>query len=274
MLSSLLELISDPVVLGWGLGCTVVQGLSYLLFSKALPDGPWKKQPSFTAHQFVAFIMMVYCFAFGAKIWFIDPPCEDCIFDVSEQGLFLSKIVIGGMLFWDIPVGLVSDGLGDPIMLAHHVGLLLVASLTYGVHTSQPIGTCYAAFFFGVIELSSIPLAIVDIFHPKQVAWHDWHKQYPFIMTLNELSRVVFVLLYFLTRMVYFPYMALVRAIPDYYGGISKTDETGVKVTLWSIVVFCVLFTCLQLYWGSLIIRQVQKALAGDKPKTDETKKD
>ena len=67
------------------------------------------------------------------------------------------------MLLWDIPVGIMSDGMGDPIMHLHHVGFFVVATIALGVFShGVPVGSAYAPFFFGVIELSSIPLVIVD----------------------------------------------------------------------------------------------------------------
>ena len=67
------------------------------------------------------------------------------------------------MLLWDLPVGLVSDGLGDPVMHLHHIGAFIVAGISFGLFSNGvPIGSSYAPVFIGVIELSSIPLAIVD----------------------------------------------------------------------------------------------------------------
>jgi hypothetical protein len=67
------------------------------------------------------------------------------------------------MLMWDIPVGFLSDGMGDPIMHVHHIGFFIVATIALGMYSNGiPIGSAYAPFFFGVIELSSIPLTIVD----------------------------------------------------------------------------------------------------------------
>ena len=67
------------------------------------------------------------------------------------------------MLLWDIPVGIMSDGMGDPIMHLHHIGFFVVATIALGVFShGVPVGSAYAPFFFGVIELSSIPLVIVD----------------------------------------------------------------------------------------------------------------
>ena len=67
------------------------------------------------------------------------------------------------MMIWDIPVGVISDGMGDPIMHVHHLGTFIVSAIALGLFSDgTPIGSAYVPFFLGIVELSSIPLAIVD----------------------------------------------------------------------------------------------------------------
>jgi hypothetical protein len=67
------------------------------------------------------------------------------------------------MMIWDIPVGVVSDGMGDLIMHVHHVGTFIVSAIAFGLFSDgTPIGSAYIPFFLGIVELSSIPLAVVD----------------------------------------------------------------------------------------------------------------
>jgi hypothetical protein len=62
--------------------------------------------------------------------------------------------------------------------------------------------------------------------------------------------------------MIYFPYVVATGVVPDCLATISERPEFATP--LWAIVVLAVLFTFLQLYWGTLIIRQILKALGGD----------
>jgi hypothetical protein len=191
------------------------------------------------------------------------------------------------MMLWDIPVGLLSDGMGDPIMHCHHIGFFIVATIALGFYSGGvSLGSAYAPFFFGVIELSSIPLTIVDgksylsleypmqthfltsvpsslkVFHPKQKAWHTYLSTSKTLEAINELSRVLFAVFYMITRMIYFPYVVATGVVPDSLATIKEHPEFAGP--LWAIVVLAVLFTFLQLYWGTLIIRQIVKALSGD----------
>ena len=187
--------------------------------------------------------------------------------DIYPQGIYFGQLVIGGMLFWDIPTGFLSDGMGDPIMHVHHIGMFLVAGITVGVFTSQPIGSCYAPFFFGVIEVSSIPLAIVDIFHPKRKAWYDYHVSIRTLVTINDISRGLFAVLFILIRAMYFPYVVLTQVLPDFWKQANKTTKENSTMTagdtsaLWAIMILSLLFSALQLYWGTMVVQQIVKAL-------------
>ena len=64
---------------------------------------------------------------------------------------------------WDIPTNLVIPSLYSPIMIGHHLGM--VAAGFVGL---MPFAQFYFPFFVGVVEVSSIPLAVVDIFHPSK----------------------------------------------------------------------------------------------------------
>ena len=221
-------LVDPPFWILWGLGCLSVHILSYLLSSHVLPKGPWTELPSFTAHQVVALPVMIYTTILGFQSWFGTSLASECsenmALDIYPQGIYFGQLVIGGMLFWDIPTGFLSDGMGDPIMHVHHIGMFLVAGITVGVFTSQPIGSCYAPFFFGVIEVSSIPLAIVDIFHPKRKAWYDYHVSIRTLVTINDISRGLFAVLFILIRAMYFPYVVLLACF-------QKSGSTCVKTT-------------------------------------------
>jgi hypothetical protein len=269
----------QPTIIPWGVGFMTIQTLAYLLFVYVLPDGPWKALPSFTAHQLMAFVGMLYMTALGLYVWFIKFSREgagydhgDRVYQVYDDGVYMGRIVFGIMLFWDIPTGLVSDGLGDRVMLAHHFGMMLVGGIAIGgLFHSEPVATYYAPFFFGVIELSSIPLAIVDVFHPKQKAWYEWHMQRTFWRSVNDKARLAFGLLYIVMRIWYFPYVVLFHAAPDFWHALQTPDAQG-KAALWFLLISSLAFTFLQLYWGRLVIRQGLKILRGGgkkRPKDD-----
>ena len=103
------------------------------------------------------------------------------------------------------------------------------------------------------------------VFHPKQKVWYDYMMQSSnnnknILQTLNEVSRVSFAILFVILRMVLFPYVAIyVGVLPDCIKAIKERPEFTTPLT--AIATFSVLFTCMQLYWGSLVVKQILKAL-------------
>lgn len=79
-----------------------------------------------------------------------------------EAGRQISLIILGFQLFWDVPMTF-TKALYDPLVLLHHVGMLACA-----VVSLLPYVQYYVPFFGGAIELSSIPLVVIDVFHPKR----------------------------------------------------------------------------------------------------------
>lgn len=250
--------------------------LTLLLMS--LPSGPWSKLPGATAHQLVCLPLMMYLAYEGFHVWLKEQDdlymagMEGRIFGVSPRGQDLGSFVWGMMLFWDIPVSFVVPTLQDPLMLAHHLGMMFIAGVSVGIFSSKghPIGSYYAPFFFGVVEFSTIFLTIVDLFHPRNKAWHSWLEVSPSpaanaTRLLNEVCRPLFALSYLLVRCAFFPYVMVTTCLSDFWkASLLETDEErhGVSSLTFKLVfVLSLLFTLLQLHWGALVARQIAKVL-------------
>jgi len=277
MLRSIVQFIlfDDPIIAPLGLsllGCHII--LCLLLKSSIVPNGPWKIVPSFTAHQIITFVLMIYqsylgfkYFIFDRTTWNILPTTED-----ESGGYYMSQLSMGSMLFWDIPVGIVSDDMGDPIMHLHHLGFFLVSAISLGMfsYDSMPLGVAsYAPFFFGIIELSSIPLVIVDVFHPKHKEWNEYLRKSGgssnLLRSLNKFCRISFAILFLLVRGVLWPYVIGMGAIPDYYKAQIVNPDYALPCRFMVGMAF--FFTLLQSYWTILILRQIlKKVLPTNKP--------
>ncbi len=172
-----------------GLTCLVAQINFTLLLDKRLSFlwkqtsvGPWNDLPGFTAHQLIALpsmCILTYC---GIKSWFFDTDTTDAagniinmdstpyqrIFGQSNPSNIPLAIGSGAILLWDIPSSYYVRELNDLLMHLHHAGMFMVATVMGGVCSSgQMIGYYYVPYYFGVIEMSSVPLSYVDVFHPK-----------------------------------------------------------------------------------------------------------
>jgi hypothetical protein len=197
---------------------------------------------------------------------------------LSPTGVTLGEIVLGELIFWDIPTGLAVQRLRDPLMLAHHFGMAYVAFASLGASSGPPFCGYYAVFFFGFIEISGVFLTVVDIFHPKNKEWAAYEKSAAapkWLQSLNGTMRIGFALAYLSIRAIYFPLVAVGSALPDMIAvaKLSETARHGTSVTaLNGVAVFAVLFSVLQMYWGWLVLQQVLKILGITENKKDKTK--
>lgn len=258
--------IATPLFFGVGLGCAGAQLLLWILFSYALGDGPWRAEPGFTAHQVVCMPLLIWLTYTGWSTWLgSDVPASTAarVLDAYPVGYEMSQVVLAMMLFWDIPTGLLVKVMREPLMLAHHFGMALVALLGF-----VPLFSYYAFFFFGVIELSGIFLCFVDVFHPKHKEWTALLETAPRLSKFNDACRALFVLLYMVLRAVLFPYVIFSGVVADYWSllQLSQADPKvlrGVPLPLLTLTpALGVLFAFLQVYWGWLIIKQVRKMMA------------
>ena len=167
----MLEVLTEEysVCLWVGLACAAAQVLLWIAFSFALGNGPWRQEPGFTAHQVVCFPLMIILAYLGVTNYyapddrFATP--ESRVLEPHPVGTMMSQMVLGMMVFWDIPTGLLVQSLREPLMVAHHFGMALTAMLGLSYYSY------HALFFYGIIELSGIFLSIVDLFHPKHAGW-------------------------------------------------------------------------------------------------------
>jgi len=247
-----------------GLACLCSQIVLWFAFTYVLPAGPWTSSPGFSAHQVVVFPLMIYMTYMGFVGWFGvlgAPPTTvtERVLGRNPTGEHLAQFALCELLLWDIPTGLFVKALRDPVMVAHHVGMLIVA---YGA--TKATWSYYAIFFFGTIEASGIFLTFVDLFHPKNREWTRLAETHSVVGAVNNVARGGFVVAYMAMRACYFPYVVLVDAIPDCWAVLHMPlDKRGgvSDAALWVPCALGVAFCVLQEYWALLIIKQIRKAL-------------
>ena len=288
-----------PLLLPYGLKCLASHVVLYFTFRNILPSKkhaagaatgdnfPWKESPSLTAHKIVAFVLMNHWFYLGIlHLWVHDynAPHDGVNSDPElaalafvPAGYNIAQYATGALLVWDIPLSLVGgSGPTDIMMHVHHAGMVLVTACVLGLIKGSSdtgngiVGTHVAPIFLGAIELSSIPLQIVDLFHPKKSPY--WNKFvndesatgfFPKLCSsVNEISRILFAILFLLVRGLYFPYAVATIAAPDFYAEGSLPSMV--------LFVMSILFCLLQMYWATLVFGQVKKAVSG----STDTRKD
>lgn len=248
-----------------------------------IPASPWSQMPSFTAHQIMCIPVLTSLIVQGIWYWWFPSssfPTGTATTAVERilapRNLQMSQLVFGMMLFWDLPCGIFTPALRDAAMLAHHIGMLFVAGLALGVLShGKPLLGYYAPFFFGVIEISSIPLILVDLFHPRHKPWHEYltsHRAPKWVGQLNDICRIVFAGSFLMLRSLYFPYVTVTGVIPDCLTirRLPMNQREGVpNLPLDIMMVFNTLFSLLQMYWGYLVVRQIVKLVSKSPSKSD-----
>merc|ERR1711884_603630 len=129
-----------------------------------------------------------------------------------------------------------------PEMLLHHVATLCIS---FVVSFFKCGFRYYAPFFLGVIEISSVPLSIINFFKNNK----EWAADVQFNKLL-QVARVSFAFLFLLNRVVLW--------IPQIYGVLRGSILLGYtcksnacRMVTGSFTISATYLTCLQLYWGS-----------------------
>ena len=96
--------------------------------------------------------------------------------------------------FWECVACVAIKDFREPLMIMHHA---LIGTL--GVFAFYPFALYYDSFFLGVCELSTFALGFMDTFKRVPALQHQYPKT-------NEVSRVVFALMFIAVRLIYWPF--------------------------------------------------------------------
>lgn len=260
----------------WGLGVPA----SYLFlahFFKKTDAFPGVARRGGTLNDIMAFeiiagLCVCYLASTGCYIWFdignngiYNELLKDPIYgfsDVVQNHLAIPMIFFQG---WNVVLCLLAADLRDVTMIVHHVLVTLLAYM--GLHPYVHID---AMFFFGVAELTNIPLTIIDVF--KYLP--DLKKNYP---AANEACRSIFAVLFIVLRLLVWPVYcypfwvhslqlltidqssSINRSIVSFFTKTLSVPPLDSSVACHSTFVVCfflfanVMLTLLQFYWGFTI---------------------
>ena len=142
---------------------------------------------------------------------------------------------------WSIPVGL---SFGEkPIMLVHHFATLASASIVTFVEQGYRF---HAVYFYGVMELSSLPLCIMNTFKENRELIEKYPLKY-------SLSRNSFAASFMLVRVlglipVWFEFASLLWN--------ANMDSSGLSLLTFRVMFYSSSFLMLlQIYWAYLILK-------------------
>jgi hypothetical protein len=191
----------------------------------------------------------------GIYQYYWNVPSMKSVGIVERVNGFPQFAIFGGLQvgynLWALPIGLLI-GEGAP-MICHHLAVLCVGSIS-----------CFAAngfryhapFFFGVVEISSVPLSIWNISKENP----EMAKRR--IPRLSAAARPIFALSFLLVRvLMWSPQMYDVLRISGLLGWTCEENVCRAALAcFWSTATF---LTMLQFYWGQLILKRIIDLLIG-----------
>jgi hypothetical protein len=180
----------------------------------------------------------------------------------NDSCRWMAAVLLGFLTLWDIPTSLYIGALRKPDVLIHH-GVMAVTAAT----AAWIIPMSYVYFYFGVVELSSLPLIVYDqLCQWTSGAKTDDSRTEPAVEpTVDRLilwrDRIQILTAFAFTwiRAILFPLVTFGQFLPDVEKVLSfqafaaptptliptATTLRALRYAKWA----CIGFTILQLYW-------------------------
>jgi hypothetical protein len=159
-----------------------------------------------------------------------------------------------GYNLWSLPVGyfLINE---SKAMLCHHIATICVSSISGFGRTGFRY---HAPFFFGLIEISSVPLSIMNYCKNNQ----EWTKQN--CPNLGAVIRPIFAVTFLTTRVFMWTpnILDVLRGCVLLFLTSTDTASLSTKIVLGLFTICVVFLTALQYYWGVLIVKGIVKLVA------------
>ena len=140
--------------------------------------------------------------------------------------------------------------------IIHHA---VTATLAY--FGLNPYLHMYAGFFFGLSEISSMALALIVLFvndRHSQVYIQDIEKDYP---TLQIVIGGYFSLMFFLVRIVAWPYVSYLFWKDNY--ALYMENKIHSYTAFYTFLIANILLTSLQIFWFKDIVKNLIDVLGG-----------
>ena len=214
------------------------------------------KQQRKSAYQFTNLCVNAVLGGLGI-FYFINLPPNPTVEEqiIGHNELYPIACLQIGYQLWAIPVGLLYVD-ESPAMMVHHASVIVVGCMS-GF-------TCigfrhFTPFMFGMLELSSVPLAIMNTFkdNPKLI------ERYPQFYTA---IRVVFAITFLIVRwFMFFPRKYEYLRLNAF--AIMSSPSLGFIIYYSFCWLSAFLLMVLQIYWGVLIIKGLIHLFLGSKPK-------
>lgn len=239
------------------------------LFSKSKSHPTLQQNPGYTAHTIVAFFLMVLVSYVGMIGYYFNTTTASStvmsrVLTPLEQSKWLGAIICGMFVAWDVPTSLLIPKLRKPDVIVHHAVMAIVAFVGA---TTLPMR--YVLYYFGVAELSSIPLLVYDqLSYNCEIVQKSQEQREgkerddtatdndsALLERWRDRAKVVAPVAFALVRAFHFTKVTVMNFIPDALSVLPTITAVGTSRILKLLIFASVGFASLQLYWFSLIVR-------------------
>ena len=161
---------------------------------------------------------------------------------VGNEHMMLFSAGQVGYQLWELPIGIFFVG-ETKSMIIHHVAVICVGSVTALISSGFRY---FTPFFYGMIEISSVPLSVMNSFKNNP----DWIQNYPGVY---KIIRLVFGITFLLVRVVlwtpiYWNFVSLASML------LYSSEVVSTQIILSIFVLASLVLTILQYFWASKII--------------------
>ena len=256
-LVSMYSFLWSDTFITWLVGIPVLYLIVNILIRLGLFGGQWPKTvrgtdgASMLAFEIVSCSICLYVGVAGTIAWF--KLCSSCDLEGIEndklygRSIFFEEHLAAPLLsyqFWNFVICLVIREMRDKVMLLHHVSSGLCA--LFSLH---PFLQYYGLFFFGVPEVTSVPLTFVSL-----------TKSFPFLKTnypqVYEVSKWSFGVLFLVIRLVMWTHVSVY-----YWMDTVTLIRSGAAHSNFVLFYYCfanVVLSGMQYFWGYKIVSQMR----------------
>lgn len=256
------------IVLCAAASIAVYHNCVYFALRTIYPSSFRKNQQLFKkgAYQFTNMSVNLFLGLYGIYHYYASVPQMHLV-PITERIRGFPEFAIFGALqtgynLWSLPIGFVMK---EPMaMVGHHIAVLCVGSLScFSVHGFR----YHAPFFFGVIEISSVPLSIMNFCKDnkdmKLKIGKNSKGDFP-LEKLGGIIRPIFAITFLLVRVILWsPQILDVLRISGLLGYTCPSGDYVCRTALGSFWLSALFLTLLQFFWGSLVVKGILNAVMG-----------
>ena len=207
-----------------------------------------QKSAGYTAHHIIALAFMIIATVVGFTGWFspaaATASATSRMLVADGTARWLGAMLFGELVLWDFPCSIFIKLLREPVMLAHHVGLLATAGL------ALRLPLFWGTFYLGWAELSNVPLQIWDTAkYAHTVAKETWASASTErrLAQVRDASYNVFCILFVLVRVIGFTAITAFGLFPDARAVLPTAASARLPIQLFLGLGSA--FNALMLYW-------------------------